>query len=170
MSNYFEIGKIVNTHGVRGIVKVKPMTDDIKRFNKLKTITVRQRGKDQEYHISKVQFNKDMVLLTLEEVTDMDQAIALKNSSILISKDKALPLRKDEYYIGDLHGLEVFTEDNELLGVVKDVIFTGANEVYVVEREEGKDLLIPAIKACIKDVQIENKKMIVHLLEGLLDL
>lgn len=169
MSNYFEVGTIVNTHGIKGAVKIKPMTDDIKRFELLETILIQGRsGKNVEYHINKVQYVKNMVVLTLDEVTDMNQAIELKNSLVLIPKTEALPLKKDEYYISDLYGMDVYTEEEELLGTIDDIIFTGANEVYVVKG--NKNVMIPAIKECIKHVDLDENKMTVHLLEGLLDL
>ncbi|WP_105615888.1 ribosome maturation factor RimM [Vallitalea okinawensis] len=168
MSEYFEIGKIVNTHGIKGAVKVMPITDEPKRFELLKKVTVKTRKETREYTISKIQYQKDVLIITFEEVKDMTTAEMLKTAIIYIPREEALPLEDDEYYISDIYGLKVITEEGQELGVVDDIIFTGANEVYKVKGE--KELLIPAIKECIKEVNINEGFMKVELMKGLLDL
>lgn len=167
----FTVGKIVNTHGVRGEVKVIPTTDDPNRFKKLKSIYV--SGKDMTTkEIETVRFHKGFVLIKFKDINDMDAAERLKGTELKIDRKDSLPLRKNEYYISDLYGLQVYTvEDNRHLGELVDIIETGSNDVYVVKSSEReRDLLLPAIREVIKEVNSEEGKMLVHLLDGLEDL
>lgn len=170
MCQMFSIGKIVNTHGIKGEIKILPTTDDVKRFKKLKEIIV--ENKTQKcFEVENVRFHKDCVLLKLKGIEDMNSAELLKGSLIKIERKDALPLNKDEYYICDLYGLKVFTEEDRFLGEITDIIETGSNDVYVIhDTSRSKDLLVPAIKQVIKQVDIEKGKMVVHLLEGLEEL
>lgn len=170
MEEYVEIGKIVNTHGVKGELKILPTTDDITRFELLKSIFVTTPSELKEYLILHVRYHKNFILLQLKGIEDMTQAEKLKNATLKIPKSWALPLGEDEYYIGDLYDMQVVTEEGEILGKIKDILFTGSNDVYVVRSKTNvdvKEILIPAIKECIKKVDIKNKTMTVHLLEGL---
>ena len=170
MKEYIEVGKIVNTHGVKGELKVIPTTDDIKRFELLKDILVETKEGLVNYPILSVRYLKSFVLLQLENIEDMTQGERLKNCALKIPKELALPLQKDEYYIGDLYNIKVVTEDGEKLGEIVDILFTGSNDVYVIKdvtNPKSKELLIPAIKQCILNVDTEQNTMIVHLLEGL---
>lgn len=169
MDDYFVIGDIVNTQGIKGEVRVIPCTDDESRFELLDSIFVEQKGKMKEYNIENVRYHKQFVLLKLEGIDDMTAAEKLKGSVVKIPPEDALPLEEGEYYIRDLYDMEVFTDEGEKLGILSDILFTGANDVYVVKAEKGKDILIPAIKECILDVDVENKKMTVKLLKGLRD-
>lgn len=170
MNTMFSIGRIVNTHGVKGELKVMPTTDEPKRFEKLKSVFV-ERKTMESYEIQSVRYHKDFVLLKLKGIEDMNAAELLKGSVLKIDRKDSLPLKKDEYYISDLFGLKVFTEEERYLGELIDIIETGSNDVYVVKKEDReKDLLLPAIKQVIKNVDIEEQKMIVHLLEGLEEL
>lgn len=171
MEAMFTVGKIVNTHGVKGELKIMPSTDDPKRFSKLKEIYV-YRKELKLYDIESVRYHKNMVLIKLKGVDDMNAAELLKGATLKINRKDSLPLRKDEYYISDLYDLEVYTEeDGRFLGIIKDIIYTGSNDVYVIKNKEtGKELLIPAIKQVVKSIDLEVGKMIVHLLEGLEDL
>lgn len=169
MENYFEIGKIAGTHGIKGTLRVFPTTDDPTRFGLLKEVIVEHKNEKKVCKVSRVAYHKNFVLLTLEEYNDINDAEKLKGDRILITEDKALPLGKDEYYTRDLYDIDVYTDEDEYLGKIADVYTTGANDVYSVvgEATGGKELLIPAIKQCILSVDIENGKMIVKLLEGL---
>lgn len=164
----FTIGKIVNTHGIKGELRIMPTTDDPKRFSKLKTVAI-ERNKDlTTYDIESVRYHKNFVLLKLKGIEDMTTAEQLKGSSIKIHRKDSLPLDKDEYYILDLFGLQVYTEEERYLGELVDIIATGSNDVYIVKKQDStKELLLPAIKQVIKKVDIENQKITVHLLEGL---
>ena len=168
MEQYFEIGKITGTHGIRGTMRVFPTTEDPSRFERLKEIIVEIRGKRETFHIQKVAFHKQFVLLTVKEITDINVAELYKNGRILIPDAMAIPLGEDEYYNRDLYGLKVVTEEGVELGELTEIFPTGSNDVYVVKKDgKGKELLLPAIKDCIKNVDLENGVMTVKLLEGL---
>ena len=168
MEQYFEIGKITGTHGIRGTMRVFPTTEDPSRFERLKEIIVEIRGKRETFHIQKVAFHKQFVLLTVKEITDINVAELYKNGRILIPDAMAIPLGEDEYYNRDLYGLKVVTEEGEELCEITEIFPTGSNDVYVVKKDgKGKELLLPAIKDCIKNVDLENGVMTVKLLEGL---
>jgi len=165
--NYFEIGKIVNTQGIKGEVRVFPTTDDPSRFELLKNVFIERDGASRQIEIERVRYNKRLVILKLVGVDDMDAAEKLRGFTVKIPPEMALPLGEDEYYIRDLLGCEVFTAGGERLGVISDVISTGANDVYAVSDEGKKDLLIPAIRQCVKSVDVGGKRVAVELLDGL---
>lgn len=167
MEQMFTIGKIVNTHGVKGEVRVLPSTDDVKRFGKLKEVKVENRTMTT-YEIETVRYHKNFVLLKFKGIDTMNAAELLKNSLLKIDRKDALPLKKDEYYQCDLYGLRVVTDTGRDLGKLTDILMTGSNDVYVVRNEE-KEILIPAIKQCILKVDLEVGEMLIHLLEGLED-
>lgn len=171
MDNYFEIGKIAGTHGIKGTLRIFPTTDDPSRFDLLKEVIVENENEKIVCKVNKVAYHKNFVLLTLEEYNDINAAEKLKGGRILIPEDKALPLKKDEYYARDLYGIYVYTDEGELLGKLNEIYKTGANDVYSVlgEAPGEKELLIPAIKQCILSVDIKNRKMTVKLLKGLRD-
>ena len=149
-------------------MRVFPTTEDPSRFERLKEIIVEIRGKRETFHIQKVAFHKQFVLLTVKEITDINVAELYKNGRILIPDAMAIPLGEDEYYNRDLYGLKVVTEEGEELGEITEIFPTGSNDVYVVKKDgKGKELLLPAIKDCIKNVDLENGAMTVKLLEGL---
>ena len=167
METMFTIGKIVNTHGVKGEMRVLPMTEDIKRFEKLKKVYVQQKDL-KEYEISAVRYHKHFVLLKFKGIETLTEAETLKNAILKIDRKDSLPLEENEYYISDLYGLKVQTKEGRDLGEIKDILYTGSNDVYVVKNEQTKkEILIPAIKQCILQVDIESGVMIVELLEGL---
>jgi len=169
MEEYIEVGQIVSTHGVRGDVKVKPLTDDIKRFSKLKKIYMTIKNELVEFPIEEVRYNKNMVLLKLKGINSIEAAEVYRGQYIKIDKKDRVKLPKDSYFITDLIGLDVFSEEDELLGKIDDIYNTGSNDIYVVKDEStGKQLLLPAIKDVIKKIDIENKKIIVKIIEGLM--
>jgi len=163
---YFDVGKIVNTHGIRGNLKAVSHSDDPDKFDKLERVII--DGK--EYEIERAQSSKQFVLLKLKGIDDMNAAIRLKGRIMQVPESDALELDDGEYYIRDIYDMEVYEESGEHLGAICDIIFTGANDVYVVRKEGAKDLLIPAIQSCILDVDVSAKKMTVKLLEGLREL
>lgn len=164
---YFVIGDIVNTQGIKGEMRVIPCVDDVTRFELLDKVFVDKRGKITEYDVENIRYHKQFVLLKLKGIDDMTSAEMLKGSVVKITEDMAVPCEEGEYYIKDLYDMTVFTDEGEELGIIKDILFTGANDVYVIGQEKGKDILIPAIKQVVLDVDVENKKMTIHLLEGL---
>ena len=167
MQNLLEIGQIVNSYGIKGFFKVVPFTDNITRFNDLKTIYIEKNKKLEEKEIEEVKYHKNLVLLKLKGIDDINQTLEYKDCYIKIDRKNAVELPKNSYFIIDLIGMEVYTENEELLGKITDVFPTGSNDVYVVKDELGKQILLPAIKDVIKDVNVTDKKMIVHLLEGM---
>lgn len=169
MDNYFEIGKIVNTQGIKGEVRVLPSTDDIKRFEKLDKLTIYKNNKNITLEIDKIRYHKNFVIIKFKNIDTMNDAETLRDYVIRISDEEAIPLEENEYFIRDLIGLNVY-ENNNKIGIVKDIIVTGANDVYVVKTEnDKKDILIPAIKQCILNVDISNNAMNVKLLKGLIE-
>ena len=128
-------------------------------------------GKEKlELEIAGVKFFKNMVILKFKGYDSINDVERYRGKDLWITREQAVPLGEDENFVADLIGLAVVTDGGETLGTMKDVMFTGANDVYVVERENGKELLLPAIKDCILDVDLENGVMTVHVLDGLLDL
>lgn len=168
MEEYFEIGQIVNTSGLKGVIKVKPFTDDITKFNNLKTIYISIKKELKEFKIEQVRFNKNMVFLKLEGIDRVEEAESYRNLYLKIRRDKNEKLEENSYYIVDIIGSKVYTDCEEELGEIVDVFSTKSNDVYVVKDNLGKQILLPAIKDVIKNVDIQNKKIIVHLLEGLI--
>ena len=167
MQKKLEVGQIVNTHGIKGEIKVVPFTDDISRFDKLKKVYVKTKKESKLYQIEGVRYHKNMVLLKLQGIDNPEQAELLKNSFLEIDREDAVPLKEGTYFIADLIGLEVYTDEGKLLGKVDDIYNTGANDIYVVKDELGKTVLLPGIKDVIKQV-ILDEKIIVHLIPGLL--
>ena len=167
MEQLLQVGVISSTHGVRGEVKVFPTTDDVKRFKKLKKVIL-DTGKEQlPLEIEGVKFFKQFVILKFRGIDNINDIEKYKGKRLLVDREHAVKLKKDEYFIADMIGMDVFTEDGELFGALKDVMETGANDVYIIEMSDGKEVLVPAIKQCILDVGMENRKMVIHLLEGL---
>ena len=170
MEQRFQVGVITSTHGVRGEVKVFPTTDDAARFKKLKQVILGTGKEDIELEITSVKFFKNMVILKFKGIDDMDVANKYRQKSLYVTRENAVKLKKNEYFIADLIGLRVSSEEGEDLGVIEDVLQTGANDVYIVKSETGEEILFPAIKECIKEVDIEAGTMLVHVLPGLREL
>lgn len=168
MEEYFEIGQIVNTSGLKGEIKIKPFTDDITKFETLKTIYISLKNELKEFEIEKVRYSKNMVFLKLKGIDTIEEAEGYRNLYLKIHRDSTKKLEQGSYYIVDIIGCNVYTEQEEVLGNIVDVFQTGSNDVYVVKNEEGRQILLPAIKEVIKEVDIENKRIIVNLLEGLM--
>lgn len=166
MKDQLKVGAIVSTHGIRGEVKVFPTTDDAARFKRLKNVIL-DTGKEQIFlEIAGVKFFKQFVILKFKGIDNINDVEKYKGKSLYVTRDQAVELGEDEYFIGDMLGMKVVSDAGEELGVLADVMETGANDVYVVNGAGG-ELLLPAIKQCILDVDIENGKMTVHLMEGL---
>lgn len=170
MEDMLRVGVISSTHGVRGEVKVFPTTDDPARFEELETVLLDTGKEKLELEIAGVKFFKNMVILKFKGYDSINDVERYRGKDLWITREQAVPLGEDENFVADLIGLAVVTDGGETLGTMKDVMFTGANDVYVVERGNGKELLLPAIKDCILDVDLENGVMTVHVLDGLLDL
>ena len=169
MEQRFQVGVITSTHGVRGEVKVFPTTDDASRFKKLKKVLLDTGKEDVELEITSVKFFKNMVILKFKGIDDMDTANKYRQKSLYVTRENAVKLKKNEYFIADLIGMAVTSDEGEDLGTIEDVLQTGANDVYVIAKD-GEEILLPAIKDCIKEVDIEAGTMTVHLLAGLRDI
>ena len=166
MKDYIKVGKIVNTHGVKGCMKVLALTDDLERFDELDYVYTEIDNKKRK--VKDVWYRKGMVFLELEGIDNMDDAIKLKESFISIEESQLKELPKDTYYIFELEGLEVYSTEGEYIGKIKEVFQTGANDVYEV-KNNANTYYIPAIKDVVKEVNIEAKKVIINVIEGLLE-
>lgn len=163
-----QVGVITQTHGIRGEVKVFPTTDDANRFKKLKEVVLDTGRERLTLEIEGVKFFKQFVILKFKGYDSINDVEKYKQGKLLVTRDKAVELKKDEYFVADLIGSLVVTEEGETFGRLKDVLATGANDVYVVSREDGTEVLLPAIKDCVKAVDVEQKKMTVHIMDGLI--
>ncbi len=168
MQEYLEVGQIVNTNGLKGLLKINPFTDDITRFERLKTIFIEHKKELLEFEIESVRYQKKQVLLKLKGIDTIEEAEKYREDYLKINRNKEEKLPEDTYYIVDLIGLDIYTEGGELLGKLDDIFSTGSNDVYVVKNSEGKQILLPAISDVIKNIDLEQKKIVVNLIEGLL--
>lgn len=169
MVEEFQIGVITQTHGIKGEVKVFPTTDDVKRFKRLEKVTIDSGKKRFEAEIESVKFFKQFVILKFKGFDTIEDIQLYKQAKLLVDREHAVRLRKDEYFVADLIGTKVVSDEGTELGVMTDVIETGANDVYVVKNSEGEEILFPAIKDCVKEVDLENGVITLHVMDGLLD-
>jgi 16S rRNA processing protein RimM len=170
MEELLQVGVITTTHGVRGEVKVFPTTDDPARFKKLKKVILDTGKEKLELEVAGVKFFKNMVILKFKGIDNINDVEKYRKKSLYVTRENAVKLKKNEYFIADLIGLMVISDDGETLGTLTDVLQTGANDVYVISKEGAEDLLVPAIRECIQDVDIEGGQMVIHLLPGLREL
>lgn len=169
MDDILQVGVITQTHGIRGEVKVFPTTDDPNRFKKLKEVIL-DTGKEKiTLEIEGVKFFKQFVILKFKGFDNINDVEKYKTKSLYVTRANAVRLKKDEYFIADLIDMNVYLEDDTEFGVLKNVVETGANDVYEILMKNGKEVLVPAIKECILSVRVEERKMVIHLLDGLLD-
>lgn len=170
MEDLLQVGVITTTHGVRGEVKVFPTTDDPARFKKLKQVIL-DTGKEKiDLEIAGVKFFKNMVILKFKGIDDINDVEKYRKKSLYVTRENAVALQENEYFIADLIGLSVTSDEGEDLGKLTDVLQTGANDVYVISKTGCDDILLPAIKDCVKNVDIADGRMVVHLLPGLREL
>lgn len=170
MEDTLRVGVITSTHGVRGEVKVFPTTDDAGRFKKLKEVLLDTEKELKPMKIEQVKFFKNMVILKFQGFDNINDIEIYKGKDLLVTRDNAVKLGPDENFIVDLIGLTAVTDEGEELGTLTDVIQTGANDVYEVTMDQGKTLLLPAIKQCILNVDLEAGRVLVHMMDGLMDL
>ena len=167
MEDLLQVGVITTTHGVRGEVKVFPTTDDPARFKKLKNVILDTGREKINLEVAGVKFFKNMVILKFKGIDDINDVEKYRKKSLYVTRENAVKLKKNEYFIADLIGLKVESDEGEDLGTLSDVLQTGANDVYVLSKDGEDDILLPAIKECVKEVDIENGTILVHLLPGL---
>ena len=163
-----EVGQIVNTFGIKGFVKINPWVNDVTRFDKLKKVYIILKKEQKELEIEEVKYHKNQVLLKFKGIDTVEQAELLRNAILEIDREDAIPLEEGEYFIADILESEVYTDDGRKLGIVEDIFNTGSNDINVVKNELGKSILLPRTKDVFKEIDVENKKIIVHLLEGLI--
>ena len=168
MEELLQVGVITTTHGVRGEVKVFSTTDDPARFKKLKDVILDNGKVKKDLEIESVKFFKNMVILKFKGLDNINDVERFRQAKLLVTRENAVELEEDEYFIADLIGIKVTSDGGEELGIIKDVLQTGANDVYVVALADGGEVLLPAIKDCILSVDMEKREMQVHVLDGLL--
>jgi len=168
MEDLLQVGILSSTHGIRGEVKVFPTTDDVMRFQHLKQVIL-DTGKEKiPLEIQGVKFFKKFAILKFKGIDNINEIEKHRGKSLYVTRQEAVPLKENEYYIADLIDMKIFLEDGAAFGILTDVMQTGANDVYVIKTEEEKEVLVPAIRDCILDVNVAENKMIIHLLDGLL--
>lgn len=170
MDDLFRIGQITSAHGIRGDVKVFPVTSEPERFLDLEHVLLAREGEEdhaKEYPVVKASMFKNLVLLHIKGIEDRNQAEALAGVSLWVTRDEAIPLEEDEYYFKDLMDCKVIDEEDNTVGIVTDVMETGSNDVLVVETEEGKEILLPIIEECVLEIDTESGIIRIHWMEGL---
>ena len=169
MEDILRVGVITTTHGLRGEVKVFPTTDDPKRFKKLKEVLLDTGKERRKLQVESVRFQKNLVILKFKEFDSINDVEQYKKCDLYVSRKNAVKLEENENFIVDLIGLHVVLEDGTEFGIMKDVLQTGAHDVYIVEMLDGREVLLPAIPECILDVDLDSETMTIHLMKGLLD-
>ncbi|MCI8783971.1 MAG: 16S rRNA processing protein RimM [Dorea sp.] len=168
MEELLQVGVITQTHGIRGEVKVFPTTDDPTRFQDLKHVLLDTGKETLPLEIENVKFFKQFVILKFKGYDNINDVERYKRCPLLVERSEAVPLEEDEYYITDMIGIQVTTDEGEDFGVLKDVMATGANDVYVIDHPSAGEVLVPAIKECILEVDIPGRKMKIHVMDGLI--
>ena len=169
MEDMFRIGVITSTHGLKGEVKVFPTTDDVNRFKTLKHCVIKTPKGDIPVEKNSCKFFKNMVILSFKGMEDINDIEKYKGCELYVTREDAIPLEEDEYYIADAIGLDIVQEDGSRLGTLADVMQTGANDVFVVNMEDGRELLIPVIPDCVRDMDFQSGRITVRLMKGMLD-
>lgn len=167
MEDLLKVGVITTTHGVRGEVKVYPTTDGPERFLELEYVLLDTGRELRRLEIKNVKFFKNLVILKFDGVDNINDIEKYKGQDLWIPREEGSELSEDEYYIADLLGMTVVLEDGTEFGTLKDVMETGANDVYIIDSKDHGEVLLPAIKECILDVDIDKNIMTIHLMKGL---
>jgi len=168
MEDFFQVGVITSTHGIKGEVKVFPTTDDVKRFDKLKQVILDTGKEHLTLEVQMVKHFNKFVILKFKGIDDINDVTQYRRCPLLVPRSEALPLDEGEYYVADLVGLSVFTDDGKEFGRLTDVMVTGANDVYIVDSPEHGEVLLPAIRQCIREIDVASGKIIIHLMDGLI--
>ena len=170
MEQYFRVGVFANTHGIRGEIKVYPTTDDVSRFRDLKEVILDTKKEPIPLEVEGVKFFKNMVILKFKGIDNINDIEKYKGCDLLVSRENAVPLEEGEFYLADIMGMPVIDEEERELGVIREVLQTGANDVYIIQKKRGGEILLPAIPSCILDIDFENNRTKVHLMPGLEEL
>ncbi|MCR5650467.1 MAG: ribosome maturation factor RimM [Lachnospiraceae bacterium] len=166
-NDYVQIGTVTTTHSLKGEVKIFPLTDEVSRFDDLEECILIRNGKEIPVTKERVKYFKNLVIVKFKEFNDISEVEGFRGAGLFVTRENAVKLEEDEYFETDLLGMEVFDEEGTRIGSLEEIIRTGANDVYSVRAEDGKEILIPAIKQCILDVDTDEGRMKVHLLKGL---
>lgn len=169
MVDMLRIGVVTTTHGLKGEVKVFPTTDDVKRFKKCDEVILVTRNGNLTLHVQGIKFFKNLVILKFKEFNDISEVEGFRKCDLMVTRENAVPLKEGEYFLCDVIGAEVEEEDGTPIGRVTDTIQTGANNVFVIETTEGKEVLFPVIPECIRHVDVKEGKVTAHIMKGLMD-
>ena len=169
MEEFLQVGVISSTHGVRGEVKVFPTTDDVKRYSKLKEVLLGEGYNAPVLHVEGVKYQKNVAIVKFKEYSTLNDVEKLKGQKLFVTRKNAVKLSKDEYFVADLIGMRVVDESNGIGGILKDVMQTGANDVYIIDLDDNRELLLPAIKDCILNVDFDKGIIKIRILDGLLE-
>lgn len=169
MVEYLQVGKIVNTHGVKGEMKLIPLTDDPRRFDELKWAYIEKDGQLRKHSILDVKYIKGSVMIKFSDIESMSEAEQYKECFVLVDRENAVKLPEDSFFICDIVGCSIFDENGILLGELTKVLQTGSNDVYVVKDKSGKEILIPALKSVVRKVSVDQRRIDVIIPKGLLD-
>lgn len=168
MEDLLKVGVITTTHGVRGEVKVFPTTDEAERFLELDYVLLDTGRELRKLEIQNVKFFKNLAILKFKGIDNINDIEMYRGRDLWIPREEGQELEEGEYYVADLIGMNVLLEDGTVFGTLKDVMETGANDVYVIDTKDRGEVLLPAIRECILDVNVEESTMTVHLMKGLL--
>ena len=169
MEDMLRIGVVTKPHGIRGEVKVFPTTDDVSRFKKTDEVVLITRERNLTLHVESVKYFKNIVILKFKELNNINEVEGFRGCDLMVTRENALPLAEGQYYLCDVIGAKVVEEDGSPVGIVRDVIETGANNVFAIETDEGREVLFPVIDECIKKVDTEAGIVTAHVMKGLMD-
>lgn len=169
MEDMLRIGVVTTTHGIHGEVKVFPTTDDVKRFKKTDEVILITKQGNLTLHVESAKFFKNIVIVKFKEYNDINEVEGFRKCDLMVTRENALPLKEGQFYFCDVIGATVVDEDGTVIGTIKDVIETGANNVFSIETQEGKEVLFPVIPQCIRKVDVEAGIVTAHIMKGLLD-
>ncbi len=167
MKNMLRVGKITNTHGIRGDVKVLPLTDYMERFEELEWIYI--DGYREKFYIENIKYKSTLVILSFKGYEDINLVEKFKDKYLLIDETQRRDLPEDTYYIADIIGLDVYTVKDEYVGKVKDIIQTGSSEVYIIKSTDNKEIMIPAVKEFIPEISLDKRKIVIDPIEGMIE-
>ena len=170
MTDRFQVGVIASTHGLQGEVNVFPTTEDPSRFKKLKQVVLHtQRGEELLLDVVSARFFKKFVIVKFKQFNNINEVEKFRGCELTIDRKDAIKLQPGEYYCADLIGLSIVDEDGSELGILTEILQTGANDVYEMTRKDsGEKVYIPAIRDCIKEIDPEGGRIVIHVMDGLL--
>ncbi len=169
MDDLLRVGVITSTHGIAGEVKVYPTTDNPARFKKLKKCIIQTKKESLDVEVCSVKFFKNMVILKFKQFNNINDMEKFRQADLMVTRENAIPLEEGQYYLCDLIGLTAVDENDSTIGTVTDVLQTGANDVYEITLPNGKEVLFPGIPQCLLSVDLEGKKIVFHIMKGLMD-